>query len=129
MGVRSMVKVPSTAVRAQTKAPGIPRYRATFWIGWRVTESITFPVIVPVIPAAGCPYGISRLSASKPVAAIRMKLEIIGEFPPQGSPQRGGFAESTGLREEVYGRNSLRKSQKPVETTSRQRSLAYARRR
>src|SRR5712671_3401037 len=86
---------------------------------WPVTESITLPVIVPVMPAAGVVYGISRLSASRPVAAMRMRVAIIGKFPPQGSPQRGGLArDNDGCRSKYTGEaasESLKNRAKPHE--------------
>src|SRR5256885_17002323 len=64
---------------------------STFWIGTIVTESATFPLIVPVIAAAGV-AGIARPSSreratSVEVAARRKSLELIGN--PSSRKRRG----------------------------------------
>src|SRR5437879_2898271 len=59
----------------------MPRYTSTLWIGSFVTESITFPVIVPVIAAAGLAGSASVSSrhrtTSAEVAARRKSVELI----------------------------------------------------
>src|SRR5713101_3160631 len=61
---------------------------STFWIGSMVTESATFPVIVPVMAAAGVAgtksASSSERTTSVDVAARRKSAEFI-RIPPQGS--------------------------------------------
>ena len=88
IGVRSMVNEPSAAVCAQMYAPGIPRYTSAPWMGAFVTESASFPVIVPVMAAAGVAGSASVSSRQRTtrldVAARRKSVELI-RIPPQGS--------------------------------------------